>query len=68
MTRGQESLVMDLEAPASSYASAIQIDVSVLTVVRATAEEILAHETMLDAIDRAAAGGSVWRRTLGVAA
>lgn len=63
MTRGQESLMMDLEAPAASYASAIQVDVSVLTVVRATAEESAAHEKLLDAIDKAAAGGSVWRRT-----
>lgn len=62
MTRGQESLMMDLEAPAAGPGSALPIDVSTLMILQASAEEIAAHEKMLDAIDQAAAAGSVWRR------
>ena len=64
MTRGQESLVMELEAPAAAAAAAagLILDVSKLIVQHATPEELLAHERYLDALEKDAKGPSVWRR------
>lgn len=62
MTRGQESLVMDLETPAAGEASAARVDASRLLVLRASAEELAAHERYLDGLDQQARGGSLWRR------
>ena len=63
MTRGQETLAMELEAPAAALAvAAAGIDRSLLVVLRATPEELAAHERYLDAIDREAKGGALWRK------
>src|SRR4051794_21965694 len=64
MTRGQESLVMELEAPAAAAAAAASfiLDVSKLIVQRASSEEASAHEKYLDALEKDAKGPSVWRR------
>jgi len=64
MTRGQESLMMELETPAAAAAAlaALQIDVSSLIVVPALPGEIALHEQVLDSIDKEAKGGSLWRR------
>ena len=62
MTRGQESLVMELETPAAATAAAARVDLSRLVVVRPSADELAAHERALDAIDKAAKGASLWRR------
>jgi DNA polymerase-3 subunit epsilon len=64
MTRGQESLMMELEAPAAAAAAAagIILDVSKLIVQRASPEELAAHEQYLDAMEKDAKGTSVWRR------
>jgi DNA polymerase-3 subunit epsilon len=64
MTRGQESLMMELETPAAAAAAfaALQIDVSSLIVVPAAAGEIALHEQVLDSIDKEAKSGSLWRR------
>jgi len=66
LTRGQESLAMELEAPSEAAVAAALVDAKKLTVLRASAEEAAAHEKILDAIDKAAAkeGGSLWRRIL----
>ena len=66
LTRGQESLVMELEAPSEAAVAAARVDAKKLTVLRASDEEAAAHEKILDAIDKAAAkeGGSLWRRIL----
>jgi DNA polymerase-3 subunit epsilon len=66
MTRGQESLIMELETPAAVAAAAagLILDVSKLIVQRASAEELAAHENYLDAIEREAKGGALWRRIL----
>ena len=63
LTRGQDSLVMEVDVAGPSAAAA-KIDAKKLVVVRASAEEAAAHEKILDGIDKAAkdAGGSVWRR------
>lgn len=67
LTRGQESLVMELDAPSEAAVAAARIDAKKLTVLRASAEEVKAHEKILDAIDQAAKeqGGSLWRRLSG---
>lgn len=64
MTRGQESLMMELEAPAAAAAAAagLILDVSKLIVQRASAEELAAHESYLDALEKDARGPSLWRR------
>ena len=69
MTRGQESLMMELEAPAAAAAAAagIILDVTKLIVQRASPEELAAHEQYLDAMEKDAKGPSLWRRILGQA-
>jgi DNA polymerase-3 subunit epsilon len=62
MTRGQESLVIDLETPGAAAAAIARVDLTKLIVVRANAEEAAAHEKLLDGIDKAAKEGSLWRR------
>jgi DNA polymerase-3 subunit epsilon len=63
MTRGQESLIMELETPAAAAAAAagLIVDVSRLLVVRASAEELAAHELYLDMLEKDAKKPSVWR-------
>jgi DNA polymerase-3 subunit epsilon len=69
MTRGQESLMMELEAPAAAAAAAagLILDVSKLVVQRASAQELALHEQYLDAMEKDAKGPSLWRRILGSA-
>src|SRR3954447_3020825 len=66
MTRGQESLMMELEAPAAAAAAAAGfiLDVSKLIVQRASSEEVALHEEYLDAMEKEAKGPSLWRRLL----
>jgi DNA polymerase-3 subunit epsilon len=61
MTRGQDSLVMDVETPAEMAAVAAAIDASKLTVLRATPEELKAHEKYLDGLAKEAGGKVLWR-------
>ena len=67
MTRGQESLMMELETPAAAAAAhaALQVDVSSLIVLPALPMEVALHEQYLDALDKEAKGGSLWRRLAG---
>ncbi len=66
MTRGQESLVMELEAaPAAAALAARKVDVSSLLVVRASADEAALHEKYLDAMEKDAKKPPLWRRILG---
>ncbi len=64
MTRGQESLVMELETPAQAAAAAalLQIDLSNLILLPALPEEIALHEQYLDAMEKDAKGPSLWRK------
>ena len=62
MTRGQESLVMELDTPAAVAIAAAGIDLSLLIVLRASDEEAAAHERYLDALDKEARAGALWRR------
>jgi len=69
MTRGQESLVMELEAPgmAAAALAALNVDVSKLLVLRASADEAAAHERYLEQMEKQAKAPSLWRRILGAA-
>lgn len=62
MTRGQESLAMDLETAAETAAITARIDASGLAVLRATAEELRAHDAYLDGMAKESGGKIVWRR------
>jgi len=64
MTRGQESLMMELDAPSAAAAGAagMILDVAKLIVQRASSEELAAHEQYLDAMEKDAKGPSLWRR------
>lgn len=62
MTRGQESLMMDLDSHAAGDESAARFDASALQVLRASADEVAAHENYLDGIEKEAKGGVLWRR------
>jgi DNA polymerase-3 subunit epsilon len=64
MTRGQESLVMDLEVPGTAAEAIARVDLTKLVVVAASAEEAAAHEKYLDSLDKTAKGGSLWRKLL----
>ncbi len=61
MTRGQDSLAMDLETAAEQAAVTARIDASKLVVLRATQEEERAHEAYLDGMAKEAGGKIVWR-------
>jgi DNA polymerase-3 subunit epsilon len=62
MTRGQESLVMELETPAAVAIATAGVDMSLLIVVRASDEEAAAHERYLDALEKESKAAPLWRR------
>ena len=67
MTRGQESLVIDDLHGGEAHrelAAAVDLSTFALAVVEADADEIAAHEAVLDAIDKASGGKTTWRRTM----
>ena len=65
MTRGQESLVIDMlgDSHGSGDASAprIAIDSLNLVVIAASDDEVAEHQAVLDGLDKAVKGTSVWR-------
>ncbi|MDH3318706.1 MAG: DNA polymerase III subunit epsilon [Betaproteobacteria bacterium] len=61
MTRGQDSLAMDLETAAEQAAVTARIDASKLAVLRASDDELRAHEAYLDGMGKEAGGKIVWR-------
>jgi DNA polymerase-3 subunit epsilon len=63
MTRGQDSLVIDL-GTAGAALDAAPLDLTRLRVLAAGAEEAAAHEAVLDGIEQQCKGGAVWRRAL----
>jgi len=66
MTRGQESLVMELETveQAAAAAANMQVDIANLIVLPALPEEVALHEEYLDAMEKEAKGPSLWRKLL----
>jgi DNA polymerase-3 subunit epsilon len=61
MTRGQDSLVMEL-TPERTRIDAAGIDVSSLIVLPADAAELAQHEAVLDSIEKETKSACVWRR------
>jgi DNA polymerase-3 subunit epsilon len=65
MTSGQVVLDLAFEGAHEDTGAAVLAPVTLLRrprVLRADAAELAAHEQRLDALDKAAQGGSVWRR------
>ena len=64
MTRGQESLVMELETPeaAAAAASLLTHDVANLIVLPALPEEVALHERYLDALEKESKAPPLWRK------
>jgi DNA polymerase-3 subunit epsilon len=63
MTRGQESLMIDMDAPAQISVSFAQGAESLaLIILPASTDELAAHEQLLADIDKASKGATVWRR------
>ena len=64
MTRGQESLVMELETPAETAAAAalLAVDLTNLILMPALPEEVALHEQYLDAMEKETKGKSLWRK------
>jgi DNA polymerase III subunit epsilon len=68
MTRGQDSLTIDVTAEDGLLAQVAPIDAAALQVLAATAEEIAAHEAVLDGIEKEARTTAVWRLAAATAA
>lgn len=63
MTRGQESLMIDMAAPAQSISAEAALMPSLpLTVLYASAEELEAHATLLADIEKASKGACIWQQ------
>lgn len=63
MTRGQDSLLMDLgDTPAQAAESAATIEGIELIVLRPTEEELAVHAKQLDDIDKASKGACLWKK------
>jgi DNA polymerase III subunit epsilon len=62
MTRGQNSLGMDIEVEeVGSSVDLSQVALAEILVVKASDEEVAAHEDLLDGLDKAMKGTCVWR-------
>jgi DNA polymerase-3 subunit epsilon len=62
MTRGQESLVMDLDTPPAQCAAADRRAGAALRIVRAAALELADHQRVMEEIDRESKGACLWLR------
>ncbi len=62
MTRGQNSLGMDIEEEQSSGGIQLeQVALAEILIVRATGDEVAAHEELLNGLDKAIKGTCIWR-------
>jgi DNA polymerase-3 subunit epsilon len=65
LTRGQDSLVMDMAEDSGNGAGAlggpVDLSVFVLPVLAATEAELADHERVLGEIDKASGGKTIWR-------
>ncbi len=69
MTRGQDSLVIDAgdaaaaSGPTQQREHGVDLRALALPRVRPTADELIAHDTLMRGLDKAAKKGAVWRPT-----
>lgn len=71
MTRGQESLVIDMlgeHTTETANAAAVALSKLILPVLAAAADEVTAHGAVLDQLDKAVKGVCVWRTPMTAAA
>jgi DNA polymerase III subunit epsilon len=61
MTRGQDSLMMELEMSAGELAAMAPGERPAIRVLAASRDELAAHERVLDEIDKASKGKTLWR-------
>jgi DNA polymerase III subunit epsilon len=62
MTRGQNSLSMDVEEEASSGGGLLEtVALAEIVILRASADELADHESLLAGLDKAVKGACVWR-------
>ncbi len=62
MTRGQNSLSMDLEEEATGEGGVLEVvALAEVTVLAATSDELAEHESLLGGLDKAVKGTCVWR-------
>lgn len=64
MTRGQNSLTIDLAAPdavAADTAALETVPLAEIIVLQATQEEVTEHEALLDRLDKEVKGACIWR-------
>lgn len=64
MTRGQNSLTIDLAAPEVNVVAGEMEDIAPpaeIVVMQASAEELAEHEALLDRLDKEAKGSCIWR-------
>jgi DNA polymerase-3 subunit epsilon len=64
MTRGQESLMMEVDSPAAAAAALVEAALGSLdlVVVRASPEELADHARQLQDIDKASGGRCLWKQ------
>lgn len=65
MTRGQESLMMDLDMGAVEMAALVASERPPIRVLAASADELAEHERVLGEIDKASKGKCLWRALAG---
>jgi DNA polymerase-3 subunit epsilon len=66
MTRGQESLMMDIvEAPSATGLETVSVRTQPLKVIPADESELQAHQEYLVGLDKAAGGASLWTQLTG---
>lgn len=65
MSRGQQSLIVEHDAPPTVGGGTATFDASRLAVLRASKEELAEHEKILVAIDKESKGRTLWRTLSG---
>lgn len=67
MTRGQDSLAIDLESPSVAAGGSAESAIArpPLRVLRASLEELAAHEKVLDGVNKESKGKCLWRQESG---
>ena len=65
MSRGQESLIVEIDSPPTVGGGTATFDASQLAVLRASREELAEHEKILAQIDKESKGRTLWRTLSG---